>query len=516
MPARSAAAAKMAIVPQRRKPTGSAQRNMTMAPKKPKLPAQKEADSDDEEGDPDFEEEEEEGEEEEEEEEWEEEEEDDDDYGSYEGASGKRKKQKTGTGTSIAPRAEKKSQASKSRISKNMDAEAVALREVYPLASSADRDIIKGPGKKDFITKEIPGTMLYYPKWIDNDIVQNESLRRECELRGWTSDIPRDYLAHTRKEEKRIWLRRYCHNNNDKRPGQEHDDDVADSREDRAVGAKNGRAKGGERRQAAGGGRGNSNAVVLRDPNAPPPAAAQGHLQPALDAATATVKEQADEIARMTALLEACKKEKEAAVKDAHESRRLCADAEARVEEWEAGSAKGLDRYMRAVTKVCGPEVRASVLAEHGTLLEAEAKATEPWDKALAHVKHVEACAITTKRAGAMLAEKIEEAVNSRPPTWSAKKSGKAALAIAKMQSNMLAASMDGVGQVVLAVEEAVDNDKKAAKTAAKKEKEAAKAARDTIENAQIDEQFAMEMEAEAEMAAVRGPGPEAQHLCQK
>ena len=54
------------------------------------------------------------------------------------------------------------------------------------------------------------------------------------------------------------------------------------------------------------------------------------------------------------------------------------------------------------------------VATEHQALLDAEDKATTPWDEAMAHAKRVNNQAVATAEAGEALKEKIAAALSAR------------------------------------------------------------------------------------------------------
>ena len=330
-------------------------------------------------------------------------------------------------------------------------------------------------------------TVLTYPKWVDaTQAVQNVTFGKLCLQRGW-DESNYNSIAHARKEVKQRYLRRWYTANPKELsvPVAPPTDEEIAERVERAAGAVDKRAAKASRIK------GNSTALVANTQVAGVPPAVHDVMQEQLKVAQEKGTESEAEIERLKAKVES-------AETDARQSRaqlsnlRQAREADAR-------------RMMRAVQSACGAEVMQKVATEHQALLDAEDKATTPWDEAMAHAKRVNNQAVATAEAGEALKEKIAAALSAR---YSEK--GNHALVCAETSIGFLKTALAAFPNLLAAVDEGIKKDAALARKEAKEQQAAAarvtaqhqeamvRNARDAAENAQIDEQMELERAAEA------------------
>jgi len=334
-------------------------------------------------------------------------------------------------------------------------------------------------------------TVLTYPKWIDaTKAVQNVTFGKLCLQRGW-DESNYNSIAHARKEVKQRYLRRWYTANPEELsvPVAPPTDEEIAERVERAADAVDKRAAKAARTK------GNSAALVATVQAAGVPPAVHEAMLAQQKNAEEKAKELEAEVERLNAKVESADndaKQSRAQLSNLHQAR----EADAR-------------RMMRAVQNACGAEVMQKVATEHQALLDAEDKATTPWDEAMAHAKRVNNQAVATAEAGEALKEKIAAALSARHS-----EKGNHALVCAETSIGFLKTALAGFPNLLTAVEEGMKKDAALARKEAKEQQAAAArvaaqhqeamvrnardAARNAAENAQIDEQMELEREAEA------------------
>ena len=375
----------------------------------------------------------------------------------------------------------KKSAPGTSKVFNNREKERKALLKTA--TKSCNDEEKDDDGRVRQTTRE-----LFYPEWIDDPDVQNVTLGRLCLERGW-SNRGYNHINHCKAPDKRWYLRRWYTNpkNADQRnlPIAPPSDEEIAARVERAEDAVDSRAAKASRTK------GHSAALVTTTHVAGVPPAVHEAMLAQQKTTDEKVKELEAEVARLNAKVETTQN-------DAKQSRAQLSNLR------QEGQAQ-VRRMAQAVTNACGQAVMEQVEKAHQALIDAEAKATTPWDQAMAHAKRVNDQAVATAEAGAALKEKIVAALNVRHS-----EKGNHALVCAETSIGFLKNALVAFPNLLTAVEEGLKKDAALAKKEAKEQQqtaarlavqhqaEAARAARDAAENAQIDADVALEMEAEA------------------
>ena len=335
-------------------------------------------------------------------------------------------------------------------------------------------------------------TVLTYPKWIDNKAVQNVTLGKLCLERGWDNS-GYNHINHCKQDNKRWWLRRWYTKNPDKcnLPVAPPTDEEIAERVDRAADAVDRRAAKAARTK------GNSAALVTTTHVAGVPPAVH-------EAMVAQQKITDDKVKELEAQVELLNAKLETAENDAKHSR-------AEISSVRQDGQADLRRMTQAVTNVCGQAALDKVAAEFQELVEEKAKATTPWDKAMAHAKRVNDQAFATAEAGEALKHKIVEALNVRHS-----EKGNHALVCAETSIGFLKNALAAFPNLLTAVQEGTNRDLALAKKEAKEQQQqaariaaqhqtamlaaaASYSARRAAENADIDELQALENAAAAD-----------------
>ena len=105
-----------------------------------------------------------------------------------------------------------------------------------------------------------------------------------------------------------------------------------------------------------------------------------------------------------------------------------------------------LRRYKQAVVDVSGAQALPPVGERVGQLVEADARATTPWQKAEAHAKELQNYATITSEMGQGLKQKIADGLSVR-----SSKEAEHALVVAECAVAMLNASLSNLPKVVTA-----------------------------------------------------------------
>lgn len=250
---------------------------------------------------------------------------------------------------------------------RNRAKEAVAVRDVSPVTTN---------GKT-------------YPAWIDDKSVQNATLAKETARRGWKQTAGR-YPFPLSMDDKRQWLREYCHEKKDFRPA------LAPTSKELAEQAER-VDKAAERRKVIV----ETRKVILQSTEV----SNDSDDSVSTDTTTAELNVENENLRKQCAEFEA----------ETKESRRIAYETAGHADELKQRFETEDQLTKQAIRRALEPGAYEAFKARFDELVEAEETATSPWDKALVHAKRARTCTKSACEASQTLKDKIAAAIQANP-----------------------------------------------------------------------------------------------------
>ncbi len=264
---------------------------------------------------------------------------------------------------------------------RNRAKEAVAVRDVSPVTTN---------GKT-------------YPAWIDDKSVQNATLAKETARRGWKQTAGR-YPFPLSMDDKRQWLREYCHEKKDFRPA------LAPTSKELAEQAER-VDKAAERRKVIV----ETRKVILQSTEV---SNDSDDSVPA-DTITAELNVENENLRKQCATLnvenENLRKQCAEFEAETKESRRIAYETAGHADELKQRFETEDQLTKQAIRRALEPGAYEAFKARFDELVEAEETATSPWDKALVHAKRARTCTKSACEASQTLKDKITAAIQANP-----------------------------------------------------------------------------------------------------